>query len=235
MKNYIHGWSTLSQLGYEKPKRGQNLQISNIGISYYSETKKENFYNLAISSNFSEHSTIEKMTYIGNSNELNEIQIGDIIFSARGVQFGRCIVFPETIQRTITNIDSLVIKSVGKIVQSIFVTMILNAYRQNKYIYGIAITGSGANSLTQYQVDDIPFPNFPQQKQEQIAKLYYNSNVTFDSSKCTLDDFETYDNTFNTTAGIYELDKTAKILKERLNQVIDSIVNDEDVNISFDL
>jgi hypothetical protein len=39
---------------------------------------------------------------------------------------------------------------------------------------------------------------------------------------------------YNDKAGIYELDKTAKQLKEKLNQAIDDIINDKEVKIKFD-
>ena len=41
------------------------------------------------------------------------------------------------------------------------------------------------------------------------------------------------DNKYNSTAGIYELDKTAKLLKNILNDSIDTIVQNKDVHISF--
>jgi tryptophan synthase beta subunit len=41
------------------------------------------------------------------------------------------------------------------------------------------------------------------------------------------------DNEFNNIAGIYELDKTAKQLKAKLNVAIDNIVNDKPVKIDF--
>jgi hypothetical protein len=43
------------------------------------------------------------------------------------------------------------------------------------------------------------------------------------------------DNEYNQQAGIYELDKTAKQLKEILNKAIDDIANDREVKINFSL
>jgi type I restriction enzyme S subunit len=51
--------------------------------------------------------------------------------------------------------------------------------------------------------------------------------------KCTLNDFLDTDSEHNSKAGIYELDKTAKLLKERINKAIDDIVNDRPVDITF--
>lgn len=234
IKNYEHGHFKLSDCGY-KAKRGQNLQLSNIGQSFYSDVPHKGFYKLAVSSNFSEYSTIEKLTYLGNKRDLSLIQKGDIIFSARGAQFGRVVVFPENVDNTITNIDSLVIQNKkNNLTRSIFIALFLNNLRWNRHIYDIAIKGSGANSLTQYQSDDINFPNFPEDKQKEIAKLYYNLNIEEYISKCTLGNFLTTDDAYNKNAGIYELDKTSKKLKIKLNQAIEDIIYDKQVNISFD-
>jgi type I restriction enzyme S subunit len=233
IQNYKNGFFKLSQLGYTV-NRGQNLQVSNIGESFYSNHNIKGFYKLAVSSNFSEYSTVEKFNYLGNPSSLNKVKKGEIIFSARGAQFGRVVTFPEDIENTITNIDSLVIKNDKiNIERNIFIAMFLNNLRWNKHIYKIAITGSGANSLTQYQSDDINFPNFEESKQKEIALLYHNAKIEYKADTFTLANFLAKDNEFNQEAGIYELDKTAKQLKEILNQSIDNIVNDKEVKITF--
>jgi len=235
IQNYKNGFFKLSQFGYTI-NRGQNLQVSNIGESFYSNHKIKGFYKLAVSSNFSEYSTVEKFNYLGNSGSLNKIKKGEIIFSARGAQFGRVVTFPENIENTITNIDSLVIKNKEEnIDRNIFIAMFLNNLRWNKHIYKIAITGSGANSLTQYQSDDINFPNFEKTKQKEIALLYHNAEIEYKADAFTLAGFLEKDNEYNRQAGIYELDKTAKQLKAILNQTIDNIVNDKEVEIRFNV
>lgn len=76
------------------------------------------------------------------------------------------------------------------------------------------------------------FPNFPEKRQEEIASLYYNSKE-YDTSCFSLENFLEKDNDFNSDAGIYELDKTAKQLKARLDKAIDNIINDKEVELSF--
>ncbi|GAB3022446.1 restriction endonuclease subunit S domain-containing protein [Spirosoma pulveris] len=233
ISNYKNGSFKLSEKNYSV-KRGQNLQISNIGESYYSDKNIEGFYRLAVSSNFSEYSTVEKLTYIGNPNRLTNINQGEIVFSARGAQFGRVVIYPEKVENVITNIDSLIISNPdAPVFQSIYIAMFLNRLRWNKHIYKIAITGSGANSLTSYQSDDINFPNFPEEKQKEIALIYHNPASSYQTNTFILDNFLEQDNIFNETAGIYELDKTAKQLKEILNKAIDDIANNRQVNINF--
>ena len=112
--------------------------------------------------------------------------------------------------------------------------LFLNRLRWNKHIYSIAITGSGANSLTAYQIDDINIPNYPVAKQNEIVKLYYNPESIDNTYKANLENFLELDNAFNQEAGIYELDKSNKELKEKLNKVIHQIANDENIEITFD-
>lgn len=100
------------------------------------------------------------------------------------------------------------------------------------YIKSIAITGSGADSFTKYQFDMLPIPNFPETKQKEIATLYHNPREYL-SDDFSLENFLEKDNEYNLTAGIYELDKTAKHLKEKLAKAIDDIVNDREVEIAF--
>lgn len=230
--NYTNGSFKLSEQSYSV-KRGQNLQVSCIGDSIYSDTMIKGFYRLAVSSNISEYSILDKFVYLGNPNSLARINKGEIVFSARGAQFGRVIIYPEIVDNVITNIDSLVIANQkASLHQSIFIAMFLNRLRWNKHIYKIAITGSGANSLTAYQSDDINFPYFPEAKQKEIASLYYNSKE-YDTDGFTLENFLEKDIEFNSGAGIYELDKSAKQLKQILNKAIDDIVNDKEVKIEF--
>ena len=71
------------------------------------------------------------------------------------------------------------------------------------------------------------------EKQKEIAKLYHNPESHYQTNIFTLDNFLEQDNLFNQTAGIYELDKTAKQLKQILNQAIENIINDKPVTINF--
>lgn len=79
----------------------------------------------------------------------------------------------------------------------------------------------------------IPFPNFPQNLQEQIALLYHNENAKLDYEKCTLENFEYLDKEFYENAGTYELNKSIKHLKNLLHKSIDCLVNDKEIKILF--
>lgn len=79
----------------------------------------------------------------------------------------------------------------------------------------------------------IPFPKFPQNLQEQIALLYHNPHAKLEYENLTLTNFEKLDTEFYQNAGIYELDKSIKHLKNILDSNIDSIINNKEVKINF--
>ena len=232
VSNYKNGYSCLEDYGY-KAKRGQNLQVSAIGKSVYSDVYYEGFYDLILSQNLSKEGRVLKKKYLGNENKLSVLQQGDIVFSARGQCLGRSFVVLEQQDRQITNIDSMVFYGSPDIRKSCFIHLMLDLYRSNDFIKKIGINGSGAESVTKYQLQDIPFPNFPAKKEEAIVRLYHNPKVSYDASESSLENFLEYDTDFNANAGIYELDKSMKYLQSKLEQAIVCIANDEDVDISF--
>lgn len=94
-------------------------------------------------------------------------------------------------------------------------------------------TGSKMKELKKEHFLQIPFPNFPQNIQEKIAMLYHNPHLNLDYKGFNLENFTELDNEFCNKAGIYDLDKSIKHLKEILNSSIDKIIDDEKVNIAF--
>lgn len=232
LDNYQYGWQNLSGLDFTV-SRGQNLQFSNIGLSLYSTIPKKGFYKLALSTNFSEYATIKKYEYVGNQNKLKEIKQGDVIFSCRGVLFGRICIFCDPIKNTITNIDNVHIRNDNaEMKDKIFIGIFLNYLRKKGHLHRIAITGSGANSLTQYQFDLLKFPNFFDEKKEEIVRLFYNQNIPI-TNQFNLNNFEEQDTIITKQSGIFQLDKQIKIIKERINEIIGQIINDKDIEIDF--
>jgi len=114
----------------------------------------------------------------------------------------------------------------------LFMLCFLNTPLMRKYCAALSV-GSKMKELKMEHFLQIPFPSFPEEKQKEIVKLYHNSAIGYQAKDCTLDDFLEFDNKYNQNAGIYELDKTAKQLKTKLNLVINNIVNDKLVNIDF--
>lgn len=67
--NYDNGTATYEELGFEIG-RGQNLQISCIGKSIYSDEAKPNFYRLVAPTDISEYRTVRQFRYLGNKKKL---------------------------------------------------------------------------------------------------------------------------------------------------------------------
>ncbi len=231
IKNYKTGFKFLEELGYSI-NRGQNLQVSNIGRSVYSEKEEDGFYKLILSKYLTDKMTVEGYEYLGNTKKLKTIEKGDIIFSCRG-DLGRVFVSCEDMPDTITNIDNVHIKNEKTTLENkIFIGAFLNYLREEGYLSSISIQGSGADSFTKYHFDLIKIPNFDKSIQEEIAKLYFNKDLSV-NSKIEFDNFNQLDKEWNERAGIYQIDKSLKLLKNKLKEVVDNIIFDREQNFNF--
>ena len=180
----------------------------------------------------SRYGTIDDVKYLGNRNLLKTLKVGDLIFGAEGFEKGRSIVVVKEETNTITNIHGITLKQDShNLNKAIFVKCFMDYLRYKGLIDLFAVGGNGG-SLAQRYWPFIPFPNFPETTQKEIASLYYNSKE-YDTCDLQLDTFIEYDNEYNNSAGIFELDKSAKQLKAILNKTIDDIVNERRINFSF--
>lgn len=233
IRNYIGGSNTIEGLGFSL-SRGQNLQVSNIGESIYSESYHKGFYTLMLPKFLSKYGTCERTIFLGNPRRLKTLQVGDLIFGAEGFEKGRSFIVIEPTEKTITNIHGITIKNKadGKLSDAVFVKCFLDYLRSVGLIDMLAVGGNGG-SLAQKYWDVIPFPNFNSGKKEYISKLFHNPNASFDFPSLTHANFDSYNNNFDNVAGVYELDKAVKHLKARLNEAIERIANDECVSLTY--
>lgn len=230
IENYHNGFSGIFDLEYEI-SRGQNLQVSNIGLSFYSDQPKKNFYKLILSKYLTGR-TFEKISYLGNAKKLKTIKKGDIIFSCRG-EMGRCVIFPETTSNTITNIDNVHISSDNRtITEKLFLFCFLGYLKQKDILDSIACTGSGAPSFTQYQFSKLKIPNFPESKQQEIAKLYYNPLEK--NKDLSLENYLQKEQVRNREVGIFQLNMEIFKLREQLEDLVHKIVMEEKIELRFE-
>jgi len=193
---------------------------------------KESFYVLVRPTNLSDFGTVTKYEYLGNSNKLSTIQEGDIIFSGEGY-IGKCIMFANPKQKMITNIHGIILnKKDHNKLESAFVSCILRYLRKVEILDYVSVGGQGG-SLSMKYWQDIKIPFFPESKQKEIAKLYYNP-TSYDVDKLNLDNFSNQDEKITQKSGILQLDEQIKIIKENLNFVIDQIIKDNEVKIDFE-
>lgn len=228
IKNYKNGYKSFDELGFNA-SRGQNLQEVCIGKSIYSQIYQKNFYSLALPTHFSQYGTVDKLIYLGSGNHLKTLKRGEIIFGAEGTF--RSIVIIDEIEKFITNIHGITLYK-DNLQESIFIKLFMDFLTHKKFIDCIKVGGHGG-SVAQKYWNLIPFPNFPQNIQEKIAMLYHNPHLNLDYKGFNLENFTELDNEFCNKAGIYDLDKSIKHLKEILNSSIDKIIDDEKVHIAF--
>ena len=155
VKNYKGGCATIDKLGFSL-SRGQNLQESNIGKSIYSEKYFKNFYTLALPTHFSDFGTIDKIIYLGNSNQLKTLKLGEIIFGAEGTF--RSIVVCSIHDNYITNIHGITLFN-SDLTLSIFVKCYLD-YLTKKGVINCVKVGGHGGSFAQKYWGIIPFPKF---------------------------------------------------------------------------
>lgn len=229
ISNYKNGTKSIDKWKFTI-KRGQNLQISQIGESIYSDKPKEKFYTLIRPTNFSEFGTVERFEYLGNPNELSLLETGDIVFSAEGT-IGKCVLFDAPKGKWITNIHGIVLnKEDHNIQESSFVTCFLRFLRYWGILDYISVGGQGGSLAKKYW-KDILIPEFNKQKQQEIAGLYHNPiHCIYDLNS---GNYLIKDQGWNEKAGIIELDKSIKLIRKYLNDVLDKIINNEKVAIDF--
>jgi type I restriction enzyme S subunit len=114
----------------------------------------------------------------------------------------------------------------------LFILCFLNTKIMRNYCSHLSV-GSKMNELKLDHILQIPIPDFPQNILNNIITIFHNSSLKYNLNDCTLDNFLDKDNEYNQQAGIYELAKTAKYLKNKLNKAIDDIINDKEVEINF--
>ncbi|MBF0412397.1 MAG: restriction endonuclease subunit S [Desulfamplus sp.] len=232
VKNYSKGSKDLISRGFTWA-RGTSLEQGFIGTRVDSDKYHKGFYELVLPTNISQYGYVEKSTYIGTPTKLKTIEKGDIIFGGEGFGKGRTYVVVDDSHNVATNYHGIrIINTNQNLTESIFIRCFLAFWRSKGMIDFIGVGGSGGHCAPSY-FRLIETPLFDDTKQKEIALLYHNPESNYQTDTFMLDNFLEQDNTFNETAGIYELDKTAKQLKEILNKAIDDIANDKEVDITL--
>jgi hypothetical protein len=231
IKSYANGWANYEQLGFDIG-RGQNLQLSCIGQSIYSDVRKPNFYRLVAPTDISEYRTVEAFRYRGNKRELDLVKKGDVIFGAEGFCKGRCVILVDEQQRTISNIHGVIFHPRdGSMTRGIFLGCFLGYLRKVGIVDAVGAGGSGGSLAIGY-LDQVPIPRFPDDTQRRIARLYHNP-VPTPVRKATLGDLVDWRREWNDGLGIWELDCHLKTLQRTLFDVQEEIIEGRTVSVPF--
>jgi hypothetical protein len=230
IENYEHGAETFEKMGFSIT-RGQNLQVSCIGKSIYSDSPRTGFYRLVYPSDISEYRTVYKYRFLGNRNSLAMIRKGDVIFGAEGFHKGRSIAVVDDLEKTITNIHGIIFHRDGDdATEGIFLCCFLGYLRNIGLIDAIGAGGAGGSLAVGY-FSQVPFPKFPKDKKGQIARLYHQRQPVSDTI-LDVKDLVTWHRRRNASLGICELDSEMKILQRQLFSIQDCIINDGEVVIN---
>ncbi|MEJ7632282.1 MAG: hypothetical protein WKF28_07220 [Rubrobacteraceae bacterium] len=227
--NYRHGYTAYKDLGFSVG-RGQNLQISSIGKSVYSEIEKPNFYRLMLPKHITEYGTVSRYQWLGNKRDLATLSKGDVVFG--GEATFRCIVICDSAQAvpTISNIHAIILRSTSiPMYRKVFIGAWLRFLGRWGFSRAMAVGGQGGSLAIKY-FQQLIFPDFPSEKQVEIAELYHNPSPPPGTS-LTLTNFVDWHRQWNTNLSIWELDHEMKILQQLLADVQERIIQGQEVRV----
>ena len=232
IENYKHGSETLQDLGF-KLKRGPNLAVSVIGRSIYSEERKSNFYKLIEPMDITDFMTVQRFRWLGNKTKIPCLRKGDILFGAEG-SIGKVYVFCDDLNNTITNYHGMSINTddTKTLRENIFIGCFLSYLKEEGVFEKIAVGGQGG-SVGKEKLLRLKIPDFPPASKEEIAKYYYNP-MSYDEEKLNASFFEEEDTKITEEAGILQLDKQCKAIKTVLEEIIQRVILNKEVKVSFD-
>ncbi len=217
--NYDNGVSSFDELGYSI-SRGQNLQVSSIGKSIYTNENFHDYYCLILSNSITNNMTFLMDSYLGSKKELKTIKKGDIIFTCRG-NLGKCFVLCNNI-KAITNIDNVHITSKKhSLEENIALSCYLHYLQKINHLNNIAIQGSGADSFTKYHFDKIKIPNFDKKIVSELAHIY-NYNFEF-----ILNENENMFEKIINDLGLYQLELLKNVFVKNIRKSFESITYGE--------
>lgn len=228
--NYTNGYAPLTEQKL-KLYPGPSLELKLLGTRIDSDKYINGFYRLITPKQITNYGTVKFEQYIGTPAKIKNIKYGDILFGESGT--GRTLVYLDNDGNSINNAHAHVLRSElpNDLERIITIRSILQYYKETGLTDCLTVGGSGGHLSPSY-FDRLFIPNFPKIKQKEIATLYHNP-AEYDASDCVIESFLEYDSEYNSKAGIYELDKTAKHLKELLDDAIDKIVKNQEVEVKF--
>lgn len=228
--NYTNGYAPLTEQKL-KLYPGPSLELKLLGTRIDSDKYINGFYRLITPKQITNYGTVKFEQYIGTPAKIKNIKYGDILFGESGT--GRTLVYLDNDGNSINNAHAHVLRSElpNDLERIITIRSILQYYKETGLTDCLTVGGSGGHLSPSY-FDRLFIPNFPKIKQKEIATLYYNP-AEYNANDCTIESFLECDSEYNSKAGIYELDKTAKHLKELLDDAIDKIVKNQEVEVKF--
>lgn len=231
IKNYTNGYYYMSEkFNYS---RGQNLQVSQIGESIYSNIEKKNFYRMFTNIEMQDDRTISGFRWLGNKNNLSLLPDKAIMLAADGMIVGRSFFF-DKMENTITNLHPWIIMPKDEnmpIYERVFLSVYLSYLKNIGYLNKIKDKSNGGGLKKNHLDKWIIIPKFDDTIKSQIALQYYNNCNK--NKKLTLDNYLDEEFKRNNVIGIYQLNMELFELRNKLEEVIDKLVSGESIDIDF--
>lgn len=229
--NYKGGYSPLTELELEMLP-GPSLELKLLGTRIDSDHYVKGFYRLITPKQITNYGVMKNEEFLGTPAKISKIKFGDILFGESGT--GRTMVYLDDDNNTINNAHAHILRSKrnNDLERIITIRSILQYYKEIGLTDCMTVGGAGGHLSPSY-FNRIMIPLFPKHIQDEIAKLYYNPQNGISVS--SLDRFLDVDNFYNMNAGIYDLDRSAKYLKHKINMIINDIINERPVDIKMGL
>ncbi|MBQ5971437.1 MAG: hypothetical protein IJL45_03400 [Prevotella sp.] len=226
--NYNGGYEYLDNIGLLLIP-GPSLEMKLLQVRIDSDKWREGYYRLITPTVISNFGVTTKDMYIGTPRNIPFIKKYDMLFGESGT--GRSMVFLDDDKNVINNAHAHILRPQNCTIHKTITTRcVLQYYKEIGFTDYLTVGGAGGHLSPSY-FNRVPIPNFSEETEKVISKLYYSqSTIPYISS---FNDFEDVDHKFNQLAGIYELDKTAKLLKKRINSFFENLFNGSEINIEF--
>lgn len=227
IQNYKNGYFNI--LDKYNSKRGQNLQVSNIGDSYYSTKYKKGFYKLVTTMELSDKRTIHSYRYLGNKNNLSVVRTNSIMLSADGT-VGKSIFVGE--EHFISNIHQWILVSKNNISKHkiVFVSLFLQFLRNNGYYEYIKDKANGGAIKEPHLNNFLHIPKFSDFLQKEISLNYYNNVINNNNN---LNNYISNELSRNKELGIWQLNMECFELKAKINKLVEKIILNKKVHQPF--
>lgn len=230
VENYKYWYWNIEELWF-KTKKWPNLAISVIWTSIYSDEKiNKNFKQLILSKDVTEEWWIKKIKYIWNKKNLPTLKQYDFMLFARW-DIGRVLFIDDSLVWATSNFDVFFITSKLPYFKNIFLLNYFKFLKTHNFWEYFWVWGSWAPSLTDYFLKKLKIPNFPDEKQQEIASLYYNKvekNIDL-----TFENYLEKEKKRNSELWIFQLNMELFELRETLENLIDKIIMNEEINVDF--
>lgn len=230
VRNYTNGFSSLDKQGLTLIP-GPSLEIRLLGTRIDSVKPEKGFYRLVTPKQITSYGTVTNFEYIGTDYRIPSLKKGDILFGESGT--GRSLVYMDNDNRTITNAHGHVLRPHTSSLDNVITIRCLLAYFKEKGLIDLLTVGGSGGHLSPAYFDRVDIPNFREDMQKELSRLYHNNVSDYQLAKATLSNYLDEDNSWSAQVGIVQLDQSIKKIKLALEETIERIVLDQEVEINF--